>query len=60
MPSHVLHRTQHHAHALCRWVEHAVGLSPLCVADEDPQRAVIVELPNVVQLLDEGKAAEDV
>jgi hypothetical protein len=41
------------------WIQHAVGLGPLCVADEDPRRAAVVELADVVQLLDKGEAAED-
>jgi hypothetical protein len=46
-------------HAPCHRVEHAVGLSPFCIADEDPRRAAIVELDDVVQLLNEGELAED-
>ena len=57
--SFIEHDVARHAHMSCRRVEHAVGLSPLCVADEDLRRAALVELADVVQLLDEGEAAED-
>ena len=57
--SFIEHDVARHAHVLCRRVKHAVGLSPLCVADEDPWRAAIVKLAYVVPLLDEGEAAED-
>jgi hypothetical protein len=48
------------ANALCHRVEDAVGLDALRVADEDPWRAPIVELANVVELLGEGETAKDV
>ena len=58
--SFIEHDIARHAHAPCRRVEHVVGLSPLYIADKDPRRAVIMELADVVQLLDEGEVAEDV
>ena len=48
-----------HLHTPRHRVEHAVGLSPLCIADEDPRRAAIIEFANVVQLLDEGEVAKN-
>ena len=48
------------ADALCRRVGDAVGLDALRVADEDPWRASVVELADVVELLGEREAAEDV
>ena len=47
------------ANALCRKVKDAIGLDALCVADEDPQRALVVELADMVELLGEHEAAED-
>jgi len=44
----------------CHWVEDAIGLDALRVADEDPWRAPVIELADVVELLDERQAAEDV
>jgi hypothetical protein len=38
---------------------HAVGLSPLCIADEDSKQTMVIELADVVQLLDKGEATED-
>jgi hypothetical protein len=55
----VEHDVTHDAHAPCRRVEDAVGLGTLRVADENPWRAPVVELADVVELLDEGQAAED-
>jgi hypothetical protein len=45
--------------ALCRRVENAVGLDALCVADEDPRHAPVIELADMVELLGEGETAED-
>ena len=45
--------------ALCCRVEDAVGLDAFRVADEDPWRAPVVELANMVELLGEGETAED-
>jgi hypothetical protein len=53
------HDVTRDAHTPCRRVEDAVGLGALRVADEDPWRALVVELADVVELLDEGQAAED-
>jgi len=47
------------ADALCCRVEDEVGLDALRVADEDPWRAPVVELADVVELLGEGERAED-
>ena len=44
--------------ALCCRVEDAVGLDALRVADEDPWRAPVVELADVVELLGEGETAK--
>ena len=44
--------------ALCCWVEDAVGLDALRVADEDSRHAPIVELADVVELLGESEVAE--
>ena len=57
--SFIEHNVARHAHTPCRRGEHAVGLSPFCVANEDPRRAAIIELANMVQFLDEGEAAEE-
>ena len=57
--SFIEHDVACHVHAPCRQVEHAICLSPLYVADEDPRRATIVKLADVVQLLDEGEVAKD-
>jgi hypothetical protein len=46
--SFIEHDVACHVHAVCHWVEHEVGLSPLCVADEDPRRAAIVEHVDMV------------
>jgi hypothetical protein len=43
----------------CHWVEDAVGLDALCVANEDPWRAPVIELADLVELLDERQAAKD-
>jgi hypothetical protein len=47
------------ADTMCRRVKDVVGLDALHVADEDPLRAPIIELADVVELLGEGKTAED-
>ena len=47
------------ADTLCCRVEDAVGLDAQRVADEDPWRALVVELADVVELLGEGETAED-
>jgi hypothetical protein len=44
---------------LCPWVNNAVGLQALCVADEHPQSALIVQLADEAKLLGEREAAKD-
>jgi hypothetical protein len=36
-----------------------VDISPLYVVDENSRRTIIIELTDMLQLLDEGEAAED-
>ncbi|KAG8075966.1 hypothetical protein GUJ93_ZPchr0006g42869 [Zizania palustris] len=45
---------------LCRRVEDAVGLGSLRIADENSSRALVIQLADVVELLEECQAAEDV
>jgi hypothetical protein len=47
------------ADVLCRRVEDAVGLNALRVVDEDPWRALVIELADVVELLSESEIAKD-
>ena len=54
----VKHDVTGDADALYRRVEDAVGLDALRIADEDPRRALVVELADVVELLGERKAAK--
>ena len=55
----VEHNIVRRAHTLCLWVEDAVGLRALRVADEHSRSAPIVELADVAKLLGEREAAED-
>jgi hypothetical protein len=55
----IKHYVVHRVHTLCPWVKNAVGLRALCVDDEYPQSAPVVELTDVAKLLAEREAAED-